>query len=152
MSHTRLDKFSDFSARFLQKRRAYFLCYTGAFCLLSFIAFFPLLYNGKSLIWKPDGLTQHYNALVYIGNWGRTILRTLITEHRLSVPLWDFSIGYGSDVLTTLHYYVIGDPLNLLSILTPVRFTEYLYSGLVVLRMYLAGLSFACFCFQMKQR
>ncbi len=152
MSHTRLDKFPDFSARFLQKRRAYFLCYTGAFCLLSFIAFFPLLYNGKSLIWKPDGLTQHYNALVYIGNWGRTILRTLITEHRLSVPLWDFSIGYGSDVLTTLHYYVIGDPLNLLSILTPVRFTEYLYSGLVVLRMYLAGLSFACFCFQMKQR
>ena len=151
MNTARFEKYHEFSARFLRKKSSYYLCYTALFLLLSIIVFSPLLYNGKSMIWKPDGLTQHYNALVYIGNWGRSILRTLITEHRLSIPLWDFSIGYGSDVLTTLHYYVIGDPLNLLSILTPARYAEVLYGALAVLRMYLAGLSFSCFCFQMKQ-
>lgn len=134
-----------------QKRGSYLLVYTCAFVLLALLVYFPFLYNGKSLIWKPDGLTQHYNALVYIGNWGRSILRTLFTEHRLSIPLWDFSIGYGSDVLTTLHYYVVGDPLNLLAVFTPVRYTELLYGALIVLRLYLAGLSFSYFCFQMKQ-
>ncbi len=132
-------------------RRYYFLCYTILFLSLSFLIFSPFWWNGKSLIWKPDGLTQHFNSLVYFRNWGLTILRTLVTEHRLSVPLWDSAIGYGSDVLTTLHYYVIGDPLNLLSFLVPVRFLEGLYDFLILLRLYLAGIAFSCYCFRMKR-
>lgn len=151
MKTERFKKYHVLFSKFLKRKSAFFICYTGIFLILALLVYSPFLYNGKSLIWKPDGLTQHYNALVYIGNWGRSILRTLLTEHRLSVPLWDFSIGYGSDVLTTLHYYVIGDPLNLLSIITPVRFTELLYGGLIVLRLYLAGLSFSCFCFHIKK-
>lgn len=60
-----------------------------------------------------DGLQQHFNALLYYRSWLLSILDTLVTEHKVSVPLWDMQIGLGSDVLTTLHYYVIGDPLNL---------------------------------------
>lgn len=134
-----------------RKRGSYFFCYTLSFILLAFLVFSPFWLNGKSFIWKPDGLTQHYNSLVYYGNWGRSILKTLLTEHRLSVPLWDFSIGYGSDILTTLHYYVIGDPLNLLAWITPARYTEYLYAFLILLRMYLSGLTFSIFCFSMKR-
>ncbi len=132
-------------------RRFYFLCYTLIFLLLSVFIFSPFLLNGKSFIWKPDGLTQHFNSLVYFRNWAVSILRTLICEHRLSIPLWDSSIGYGSDILTTLHYYVIGDPLNLLSVLTPVRYLEYLYGFLAILRLYLAGAAFSCYCFRMKR-
>ncbi len=152
MNTDRLSHFRSFSSKFAQKKYFYFVCYTAAFLILALIVYSPFLYNGKSLIWKPDGLTQHYNALLYFGNWGRSILNTLFTEHRLSIPLWDFSIGYGSDVLTTFHYYVIGDPLNLLAIFTPARYTEALYSFLILLRLYLAGLSFSFFCFQMKRR
>ena len=132
-------------------RRFYFLCYTLAFLLLSAAVFSPFILSGKSFIWKPDGLTQHFTSLVYFRNWAVSIVRTLLTEHRLSIPLWDFSIGYGSDILTTLHYYVIGDPLNLLSLLTPVRFLEGLYAFLVLLRLYLAGAAFSCYCFRMKR-
>ena len=132
-------------------RRFYFLCYTLVFLLLSAIVFSPFIQNGKSLIWKPDGLTQHFNSLIYFRNWGLSILRTLVTEHHFSIPLWDSAIGYGSDILTTLHYYVIGDPLNLLSLLVPVRYLEALYSFLILLRLYLAGITFSCFCFRMKR-
>lgn len=132
-------------------RMRYILIYTLAFLVLASLAFSPFWLNGKSLIWKPDGLTQHFNSLVYFGNWGRSILHTLVTEHRLVVPLWDSTIGYGSDILTTLHYYVIGDPLNLLAIFIPVRYMETLYNGLILFRMYLAGISFSCYCFYLKR-
>ncbi len=132
-------------------RRFYFLCYTLLFLLLSAVVFLPFVQNGKSLIWKPDGLTQHFNSLIYFRSWVLSILRTLIAEHRLSIPLWDSAIGYGSDILTTLHYYVIGDPINLLALLTPVRFLEGMYGFLAVLRLYLAGIAFSCYCFRMKR-
>mgnify|MGYP002225045529 CR=1 FL=1 len=51
-------------------------------------------------------------------------------EHKLELPMWDMNIGYGSDILTTLHYYVIGDPLTLLSVFVPADKTEVLYEVL----------------------
>ena len=56
------------------------------------------------------------------------------------------TLGYGGDILTTLNYYSFGDPLDLLSILVPYRYTEYLYSFLVIFRIYLSGLSFSYYC------
>lgn len=44
--------------------------------------------------------------------------------------MWDLNIGYGSDILTTLHYYVIGDPLTLLSVFFKSSQTEFLYEFL----------------------
>lgn len=67
------------------------------------------------------------------------------------LPQWDFSIGLGSDILTTLHFYAIGDPLDLLSIACPAKYAAYLYSLLSLFRLYLAGLSFGAFCFIKKQ-
>lgn len=147
MNTSRYENYYSFFSKLSRRKGSWLFFYTAFFLFLALIVYSPFLFNGKSLIWKPDGLTQHYNAFVYFGRWSRSILRTLLSEHRLSLPLWDFSIGYGSDVLTTLHYYVIGDPLNLLSIVTPVRFSELAFGGLIILRLYLAGLSFACFCF-----
>ena len=66
------------------------------------------------------------------------------------MPMWDMNIGYGSDILTTLHYYVIGDPLTLLSVFVPANKTEVLYEVLIFLRIYLAGISFSIFCFYHK--
>lgn len=132
-------------------RRFYFLCYTLVFLFLSAIIFLPFTYHEKSLIWRPDGLTQHFNSFVYFRNWALSALQNLAVNHQLSIPLWDSCIGYGSDILTTLHYYVIGDPLNLLALLVPVRYLEALFNFLVLLRLYLAGGAFSCYCFRMKR-
>lgn len=98
------------------------------------------------MIWNGDGLGQHYIALTYYGKYLRGIVGELFSNGNFTLPLWDFSIGYGGDILTTFNYYVIGDPLNLLSILVPASKTEYLYSFLVLLRLYLAGISFSMYC------
>ena len=119
------------------------LAYTVLFALLAgvWIAIFAV--NGKSFIWYADTVKQHYPALVYYGRWLREAARCLLTG--AAIPTWDMSIGLGADVVGTLSYYVIGDPLNLLAALVPSQYGEQLLEGLMLLRIYLAGLAFLPF-------
>jgi uncharacterized membrane protein YfhO len=104
------------------------------------------LANGKTFINETDPLVQHYPALMYYGRFLRSIFSNFLSG-KFAVPLYDFNIGFGSDILTTLHYYVIGDPLTLLSFFVPLKYCAYLYNFLVILRLYFAGLAFSLYCF-----
>ena len=135
----------------MKNRNRLFLIYTAAFLLCAAGVYACFIVKGRSLVVSGDGWKQHFTAFVYFGQYGRTVLRTLLTEHQLVLPQWNFSLGYGGDILTTLHYYVIGDPLDLLSIACPTRYAVYLYSFLSLFRLYLAGLGFGAFCRYKKQ-
>lgn len=124
----------------------YWITYTLLFAAMIPAVLSILIASGKSLVWNSDGLRQHYIALVYLGRWGREVLENIFLHHTFEIPLWDFSIGYGSDIMTSLHYYVFGDPLNLISIAVPSRYTEHLYGILILFRMYLSGISFSIYC------
>ena len=121
--------------------------YTLCFLAVSLCVFSWFFLNGKTMIWKEtDGMTQHFNALVYYRSWLREILAKVFLEHSFEIPLWNWNVGYGADILTTFHYYVLGDPLNLLSVLVPADGMEGFYGGLIVLRIYLAGQAFLAYC------
>lgn len=109
------------------------------------IVFFAFFVKNKSFVWGRDALYQHYNAFVYYGKWLRGIVRTLFFEHRLEAPLWEFSIGYGGDVIHTLSYYVIGDPFALLSVFFPAAYAEIGYGAVLLLRFYAAGIAFCAY-------
>lgn len=133
-------------------KKKYLMIYTLCFLITAALVFSAFYLNGKTFVWDSDGVTQHFNALIYYRSWLREILRNLFVEHRLEIPLWDLQIGYGSDILTTLHYYAYGDPLNLLSVFVPkVEWMDEFYTLLILLRIYLAGLTFSFFCFQRKE-
>lgn len=141
------------------KKYKYILMYTIIFLLLAVCVFISYINAGRSFIWiganstanamsaPADGFVQHYNSLVYYGQYLRNIFKTIFINHSFNIPMWDFSLGYGADIITTLHYYVAGDPLNLLAVFFKPAYTEYLYNFLVLLRLYLAGLSFSAYCF-----
>ena len=130
--------------------RRWFALYTALFLLILCCAYYPFWVTGTSLLWGGadlgDGVRQHYTAFVYLGRWGRKLLRGLLTGR--GVPTWDFSLGYGADILTTLHYYGLGDPFNLISLLTPMAAAEYVLCALIPVRLYLAGVFFSRFCFR----
>ena len=132
------------------KNADFYLIYTLTFLVLSLFLFLQFYLNGKSLVWKHDGVPQHLNSLSYYGEYLRGILYSLFVEHKWKIPMWDMHIGYGSDILTTLHYYVIGDPLTLLSVLVKPEHTEKLYEFLIFLRIYLAGIAFSRYAFYHK--
>ncbi len=133
------------------RRGKYLLCYTGCFLIIALLIYSFFYLNGKTFVWASDGIPQHFNALVYYRSWLREILRNLFVEHRLEIPMWNMDIGYGGDVITTMHYYVLGDPLALLSVLVPKEaWMDEFYSLLILLRIYLAGLAFSHYCFYRK--
>ncbi len=134
------------------KKKNFFILYTIIFAITAFAVYSYFLFNKKTLIVSGDGWKQHFTAFVYFGQYVREIIRTLFIEHSLVIPQWNSNIGYGGDILTTLHYYVIGDPLDLLSVLCPKKYSAFLFSFLSVFRVYLAGLAFSAFCFYKKKK
>lgn len=136
----------------LINRKRFFLIYSALFAIMSLFVFFNYIEKDLTFVRTGDGYWQHYTVLEYYGKWLRSIVYALFREHKLVIPSWDFSIGMGSDILTTFNYYIIGDPLTLLSALVPVKYTPYLFNFLSILRYYLSGIFFALFCFERKHK
>ncbi|WP_187361996.1 GtrA family protein [Anaerofustis stercorihominis] len=129
----------------------YYLIYTIIFIIACFIIYLPFIFEGKSFFYNYDGVSQHYNSLVYFGKYIRSIIKNLLLNHQLIIPMWDLSVGFGQDILTSLNYYSIGDVLDILFVLTPIKFSSYMYVFLILFRMFLSGICFSLYCFKMKQ-
>ena len=125
--------------------RRYFLPYTLLFLILQFLIFITFYHNSRTFIWYYDGAYQHYPAITYYS----TFLKSLFSGQGLTMI--DFSLGLGFDTITTLTYYVIGDPLTLLSVFATPNSMELFYSILVLLRLFLVGFSFLLFCIYKKK-
>lgn len=124
------------------------------FLLMCIVAFLPFFTEGKSFVWGAgveDGLSQHFSALAYYGEALREFFRNLLAGHPKLV-MWDMSLGYGADILSTLNYYAIGDPLNLLYGFVSPKNTETMYDFMILLRLYLAGITFIMYARKMKKR
>ncbi|MGO5359435.1 YfhO family protein [Anaerofustis sp. LCP19S3_F7] len=140
------------------KQKKWFLSYTLIFLVISVFLAIPFIDNRISFIWDTyeqnggDGFTQHYASVVYFARYIKNIFYTFINTHELIIPMWDLKIGTGYDILTTLNYYSFGDPLNIFYIFTPEKYYPYMFSLLVVLRLYLSGIFFSLFCFQFNKK
>ena len=130
------------------KRRTmpYYFMYSILFIVLAGLIYSVFAKNNKSFVYTLYG-DGHicFNSFVYYGRWLRHIGMTLLQEHRLAIPMWDMSVGYGSDIVTTFNWMTIGDPLNILSAFVSADSAEYLYDFLAIFRIYLAGLTFSVF-------
>ncbi len=125
--------------------------YTLFFAIAFLLAYSPILLGGKTFVNAADGRGQHLPILVYVGRTLRHFIINLATGD-ISFQLFDLSMRSGDDVIGFLHSSSGTDPLLLLSVFVPTRYSEYLYAFLAVFRVYLAGLSFSYMCFYFKKR
>ncbi len=138
-------------SRRIQQYKKFLLAYSILFILSGVLVFryFPM--SGKKMVWKGDGLSQHYVALCYYARWGRAVLKSLFSGHP-AFPTFNLHMGYGSDLFTTLQYYVIGDPFSLPAVLVPQRHMLFFHDAMILVRIYLAGLCFNGYCRYMGHR
>ncbi len=129
---------------------SYVSLYTPIFLLLTLLVYSPFFLEGKTLIITGDSIWQHYPAFVYEGRYVREVLHSLFSGGGFILPMWDFSIGLGADIATSLHYYGFGDPLTWLFALLPESLSPASFSVLFLLKTYLAGL--ACLWFVYSHR
>ena len=137
----------------VSEKRYALIAYTVLFAILCMIAFYPFYGSHTSLVWGQygkDGLSQHLASLTYYGEYLRNLFSNLIHGH-FQLPMWDTSIGYGSDILSSLNYYAIGDPLNLIYVFSNKYNVEYFYNFMMIFRAYLAGISFIIFGCYLKK-
>ena len=119
----------------------YLFFYTAGFLVAALLILGIFQKENISFIRMTDGVAQHFAVLTY---FRRCLLQVLHGD--FSFPMMDFSIGQGFDLLGTLNYYGVGDPVNLLTVLFPADHLEEMYAFLILLRMYLAGVTFAVYC------
>ena len=122
------------------KKHFYLLPYTILFLIIFSVMFITFILEGKSFVWEVDGYAQHLKTLMYIRKYYTEALATK------TLPSYDFNLGLGGNIFTTLMYYGFFDPINIISVFVPLKYTQYLYSFLVMLRVYLSGLSFIFMC------
>ena len=103
--------------------------------------------QGKSMIdAKGDGFRQHFRALPYYSNYLKKIFSGII-HGSFEIPQWDFTIGEGSDILISLHYYCIGDIFTFFCFLVPEKYMFLYYDIATFARMFFAGIVFSNLCF-----
>ena len=123
-----------------------YLEYTLLFLLMAALLFAWYIITERTFISTDgDNYAQHYASLLYYGEYLRDIWTNLISGNGLVLPSYDFSLGLGGDILTTLNMYCIGDPLTLLSVFFNEDTMWICYEMITLLRMYLAGLVFIGF-------
>ena len=100
--------------RLIKDKLSYYFWYTLFFSIIAGCIIIVFITHGKSFVWVKDGMAQHYPTLIYIHKYLTGIIKSLLAG-KLSIPMVDYRIGQGMDVLTTLNYYGFGDPLMFLS-------------------------------------
>ena len=131
-----------------QSRLRYFTIYTAVFMTALFLCFgIYLMGYKKTILRETDTFNQQYITFIRIGQW----IREMIRERRVLV--WDPSIGYGADFFLTLsssNQGSIFDPFMLVSVFTPPRYSEIIFTAIVFLRLYLCGITFSLLAFRKK--
>ncbi len=128
-----------------KKNILFMIEYTASFAVLFLLIYLGFVMNHRSFVWSYDGIKQHFPALLYLRDYYIKVAGNIFSGH-FTLPMFDFSIGMGEDILTTLNFYGLGDPLTLLSVVVLKQHMEMFYNFLAAFRMYLAGLSFIFYC------
>lgn len=133
----------------------YWLTYTALTILLVLASYCHFWFNGKTAVGyydiDLDGYSQHLTGLIFYAQWLRGIIKNLLVNHVFEIPSWSFQIGYGADVVTTLQFYVVGDPFALPAVLVPTKYIPYFYELSSYARVWCAGLAFSAWCLKSKK-
>lgn len=125
----------------MSAERKIYLKYIGAFSFTFMFVYMWIILSGKTLITSWDGLTQHYTALRYIGDYIKNAIYSTLNGG--GIQEFDFNLGLGSDIIHTFSYYGLGDiELLVLAAICPQKYMEGLYCFLVYSKMLLAGICF----------
>lgn len=136
----------------INTRKKYYFTYSVCFIIIALLVYSWYFISDRTLIWREDGWNQHFKALIYYSKYLRSIIKELLLQHKLVIPNWDFNIGEGDDILSTMHYYAIGDPLTVFSVFFSEESMYLYYDFLIAFRMYLAGIVFSALCFESDRK
>ena len=132
---------------FNHHRRRLYLIYSIVFIIAFVVAYITFWKNDLSFIQHPDGYQQYYPKMLYIRQFWIDLINNFL-EGNFSIPQFDLNIGLGEDVFVIMGAWIMDLPFSVLSVLFSEANFELYYAFNIVVKMYLAGLSFSYVCKQ----
>lgn len=126
------------------KKFCYIVAYTIGFVVVFSLVYLPFLENGVSLIWRRDAISQYFPKAMYYARYMRETVAQLL-QGNFALKMYDFSLGMGDSVPVKL------EPLYWLHALFKPEDMEAGYEFVMVLRMYLSGLSVSALLLYLKK-
>ena len=105
---------------------------------------------GKSMVHISDAQEQALPFLKYLNLYYREMLRGFL-HGDFHLKMFDYSLGFGQDPLTTVSYYGIADPLSFPVVFFRQTGVVHYFHFLILLRPFLAGAAFIGMCFHFKK-
>lgn len=122
--------------------------FTLAFAVVMVAFYYPYDVNGKSLIWRTDGMGQQYPMMFYFKEYVMGAVENFLATGKLHFADWDFTLGFGMSPLDAVRR----EPFMLLSLLGNEETMEYIIDFSTVLRLYICGLTFIWYCATVNRR
>lgn len=114
----------------------YLLGYTAIFAVIALAIFVPYIHEHRTLIWYVDGLGQYVPKIYRFMETIPGVLKDIL-HGNMNFKQYDFSSGLGSTIAISY------DPIYWLYLLFHPSQVETVYSAMIILRYFLAGLSFS---------
>ncbi|MBO7451528.1 MAG: YfhO family protein [Clostridiales bacterium] len=136
------------------KRFSYLITYSVFFAICYVICYqaYFVLFN-KAPIWSYDAIDNNYPMFIYVGRWWRELIKNFTIRHTFEIPMWDMSIGFGADIITSLgngfnNFY---NPFYIISAFFPADKSETAFKFVLALQMFFSGLSFSAMAYHKKK-
>lgn len=121
-----------------------YLKYTLLFIIILIIGLLPIEIKNQTFLFSGlfvdrsagiDGLKQH---LIFMNDFISNIKAGLFNG---GISLYRFDIGLGSDLINHYTYYSLFDPLLIISYIIPIKYVEFSYYLLILVRLFLSGIA-----------
>ena len=128
--------------------------YVLGFAAIALAHAWPFIQSGKYFIFGADGYTQMFPVFCYTLDYIKGLLHSWMSQgiSAASIPLYDFSLGLGGDILSSLNWHGFGNVFYLLALPVEQAKLPLAYSLILVLQYFLAGLAFWGFARKMGSR
>lgn len=126
------------------RKLCYTVLYTLGFCLVFSLVYLPFRENNASLIWRRDGISQYFPRAMYYAKYVRETIGQFL-QGNFNFKMYDFTLGMGDSVPVKL------EPLYWLHALFAPEDMETGYAFVMVVRMYLSGLSISALLLYLKK-
>lgn len=128
----------------------YFTVYTMVWLTLTLFLIILFRGDGRNFFWMPDGVNQHYASFDYVIDSIRAFFSGDVSLSSLAP--YNYSIGQGADILTTLGTYDYTDPISWLCTSLFFLSTTQRYFLMVFIKLWLSGAALSVFCFSIGKR
>ena len=128
----------------------YFVMYTLGFLFGAYLIYNIFHEYGRTFLWIEDGVYQHFPAFHYVCDTVKGIFKH---DGSLSTILpFNYTLGQGGDILTTLNSYDYTDPISWLCAMVFPLSELRRYALMIFVKLWLCGAAFSVFCFTIEKR